>query len=132
MNKELKNKLCLYYGEISDGIICSSKKKRTFLKELKAEIEAFVDASPDADIEGIISVFGSPDEIAEGFNGTVSRKEMRKKLGIRKAVVLALVAALAVWGIFALISLIDVHSEAHGYFTEELIYIFNLRGGVLL
>ncbi len=129
MNNTLKYKLGVYYKEISDGILCSEKQKRSFLKDLNEEIEAYVDGTPDADMTEIVSVFGSPDEIAAGFNSGLSQREIKKKLNFRKIIISVLLAALAVWILFAVISLMDVHSEAHGYFTEEILCICNMWGG---
>lgn len=129
MNNTLKHKLGIYYKEISDGILCSGRQKNLFINDLKKEVDAFVDSTPDADMAEILSVFGSSEEIAAGFNSGLSQTEIKKRLSVRRVITVLLIAALAVWALFAVISLIDVHSEAHGYFTEELLYIYNMCGG---
>lgn len=132
MNKSLKNDLDLYYKEISALVLCEKKKKAEILKSLKVEIADYLEASPDSDMDEIRAVFGSPEEIAAGFSAELSQNEIRKKLSIRKAVIAVLLFALLVWTIFAAISLIDVHTEAHGYFREGLLYIYNVWGGEAL
>lgn len=132
MNDALNKMLNAYYKEIEKNILCPKNKKTAFLKELKKEIGAFIESSPEADMTEIIAVFGSPEEIAQGFSADITGVEIKKRISLKRAVILFLLAVLLIWGIFALISFIDVHSEAHGYFTEELLYIFNAWGGELL
>lgn len=133
MSNSLNDKLNVYYKEIYSSALCAKKQKSDFLKELKEQIEEYIENSPEADIDEIKSVFGSPEEIAAGFSAELSQTEIRKKLGIRKIIIAAVLAALLIWGVFAVISLIDVHTEAHGYFKEGMLNLYNFLfiGGVL-
>lgn len=126
MNESIKEKLSLYYKEISDNALCTKKQKAAFLKELKKEIGDYVENSPTADMEEITAVFGSPSEIAQGFSESIPQSEIRKRLSLKKAVIAFLLVFLIIWAVFAVISLIDVHTEAHGYFKEELLFIYNV------
>ncbi len=128
MNDALNKKLNAYYREIADNILCPKNKKTAFLRELKREIGDFVENSPEADMTEIIAVFGSPEEIAQGFSADITGTEIKKRLSLKKTVILFLLAVLLIWAIFAVISFIDVHTESHGYFTEEIMYIYNVWG----
>lgn len=130
MNNSLNEKLNLYYKEISDCVLCSKKKKNTLLREIKNDVCEYTEQFPDAGIEEIISVFGTPEEIANGIG--ISYKEIKSKLDLRRLLIYFLLAGLLIWGIFAVISFIDVHSEAHGYFSESVLSIYNVWGGDLL
>lgn len=132
MNDILKEELNVYYKEISDIVLCSKKQKTVFLNELKREIGDYIENSPDTDMAEITAVFGSPSEIAEGFSGSLTQKEIKKRLSVKKIVILFLLAIFLVWIAFAVISLIDVHTESHGYFREEILYIYNVWGGDIL
>lgn len=129
MNKALEEKLSRYYKEILSAIPCERKKKAAFMSEFQAQIEEFTESSPDTDIEEIISVFGSPEEIAEGFIKELAGDEIKRKLSVKRILVFFISAVLLIWAVFAVVSLIDVHSDSHGYFTEEILHIQNIWGG---
>lgn len=132
MNDSLNEKLSCYYKEISSRVSCKGKQKRSFIRELKGEVEEFLINSPDAGIDDIESVFGTPSEIAESFTVNKTAAEEKKIFTVRKTVLYAAIAFLLVWIVFAVISLIDVHTEAHGYFSEGILYIYNVLGmGIL-
>ncbi len=132
MNDSLDKKLDCYYKEISSRVTCSAKQKRSFIRELKCEVEEFIRNSPEAGIDDIKSVFGTPSEIAESFTVNITAEEEKKIFTVRKIVLYSAAAFLLVWILFAVISLIDVHTEAHGYFSEGVLYIYNVcRSGIL-
>ena len=131
MNNGLENKLNLYYKEISNALVCTKKQKALFIGELKNEIMAYVESSPEADINDIRTVFGSPHDIADSFTVNILT-DKRKSVSAVNILIIALAAALIIWAVFAIISFIDVHTEAHGYFTEEILNIYNVSGGGLV
>lgn len=125
MNKtELKE----YYREIERLLICSRKDKSAFMSELKANIEDYISDTGKSDIESIKTEFGTPEVIAESFLSNVNALAIRKKLNIKKCIIIALIVALAVYIGFVVISLIDVHTEAHGYMEEGVVIINTLTG----
>ncbi len=132
MTESLNRKLEAYYDEIYSLAPCSKKQKKAFISELKTEIEEYVENFSSADINEIKAVFGSPEDIADGFAQSLTRGDIKKKLGLRKIIIMVLLCALIIWALFAVISLIDVHTEAHGYFSETVLYIYNVSGGKLL
>ena len=130
MDNSLNEKLNLYYKEISDCVLCSKKKKNILLCELRNDIREYTEYYPDAGIEEIISVFGTPEEIANGMG--ISYKEIKSRLDLRRVLIWFLLAVLLIWCIFAVISFIDVHIEAHGFFSEAVMHIYSVWGGDLL
>ncbi|MBR3767704.1 MAG: hypothetical protein IKL10_05635 [Clostridia bacterium] len=133
MSDSLKSQLNTYYKDISSSLLCKNGKKRIFIRELKSNISDFVENNPDATIEDIMNCFGKPAEIAESFKAETDILTLRKKLSVKKLIIIALSAALLIYLAFVIISLIDVHTEAHGYFQEHILYINNviLKGGSL-
>ncbi len=125
MNKtELKE----YYKEIEKLLICSRKDKSAFMSELKANIEDYISDTGKSDIESIKTEFGTPEVIAESFLSNANALAIRKKLNIKKCIIIGLIVALAVYIGFVIISLIDVHTEAHGYMEEGVVIINTLTG----
>ena len=132
MNDFINKELGDYYKEISSRVTCKGKQKRSFIKELKGEVDEFLMNSPDAGIDDIKSVFGTPSEIAESFTVNKTAAEEKNIFTVRKIVLYSAAFFLLVWILFAVISLIDVHTEAHGYFSEGILYIYNVLGmGIL-
>ncbi len=133
MNKSLICQLDSYYKEITDYLICSKKEKSSFIKELKTDIDEFILSFPEAAYEDIISTFGTPREIADSFISLAKTEDIRKRLDIRKLITGLLLAAFIIYLLFIIISLIDVHTESHGYFEEGFLFIQKIvtGGGVL-
>ena len=57
---------------------------------------------------------------------------LKKKILLKRAVLIAILLALVIWAVFAVVGLIDVHTESHGYYEEGLLSIFFNAGGLPL
>lgn len=112
-----------YISSVSSAIICKPKQKKAFLNQLRSDVEAFVDENGKAAVNDIRNIFGSPESIAESFISNSDSGELKRKIAFKKFIVVAIIAALLIYLAFVVISLIDVHSEAHGYFEETLICV---------
>lgn len=130
MSKTNDCELKEYYARISDGILCDRKQKKAFLKELKNNIEEFRLSNPQATISDIEAFFGSPEQIAASFTDNTDSVKLKKKLSVKRIVLFAVLLALFVYIAFVVISLIDVHTEAHGYFEEKLLAVIGVLKGV--
>ncbi len=126
--KDLKE----YYCEIEKLLVCDRKRKLAFMADLKANIDEYLAIFPDSDIEKIKTEFGTPEVIAESFLSNSNAAAIKKKLDIKKCILMALIIALAVYIAFVIISLIDVHTEAHGHIEEGIMMINTVSGGVAL
>ena len=132
MSRVTQNELKEYYAEVSAAVICSGKKKKAFMAELQSDVEAFISENTEAGIEDVRSCFGTAESIAQSFLGNGDAAEIRKKTDIKKLLLGAVVAALLIYLAFVVISLIDVHTEAHGYIKEGIMMIKPVfRGGVI-
>ncbi len=126
--KELKE----YYNEIEKMLVCDRKQKTAFMAELKADIEEYIAAQGETDINNIRAEFGTPETIAESFLHSSDARVIRKKLDIKKFIFIVVITALVIYLAFVIISLIDVHTEAHGYMEEGIMMINTLKGGGIL
>lgn len=127
-NSELKS----YYSEISNSLICSKKEKTAFMSQLKADISDYLAVTPDADIEKLQCEFGTPRQIGNSFTANSDAKAIKKKLDIKKCILVAILIALVIYLAFVVLSLIDVHTEAHGYMEEGIMMIKTATGGDIL
>ncbi len=125
----MKNELKAYYSEIEKNIICDRKQKSAFMAELKANIDEYLATEGETDMEKIKAEFGTPEMIAASFLSGSDAAAIKKKLNIRKIILIAIVIALAIYLAFVIISLIDVHTEAHGYMEEGIMMISTIKGG---
>ena len=125
----MKNELKAYYSAIEKNIICDRKQKSAFMAELKANIDEYLAAEGETDMEKIKAEFGTPEMIAASFLSGSDAAAIKKKLNIRKIILIAIVIALAIYLAFVIISLIDVHTEAHGYIEEGIMMISTIKGG---
>lgn len=132
MRRITETELKKYYSEVSGAIVCSHKQKTAFMKELRSNVEEFLTSAPEATVEDIITCFGSPEIIAESFLENADSAKIKKRLDIKKYIIIAIVVALLIYAVFVIISLIDVHTEAHGYFEEGIMMINNACKGWLV
>lgn len=133
MSKVTDSELNGYFSEIAASLICSERQKKEFMSVLKGEIETFLEENPEADLKEIIAVFGSAETISRSFMENSDPKAIAKKLKIKKYILTAIITAVVIYALFVVISLIDVHEEAHGYIEEGIMMIKNnIFGGEIL
>ena len=127
-----KTELKAYYSEIEKLLVCDRKLKTAFMAELKANIDEYIAIVGETDIDSIRAEFGTPEVIAESFLINSDAVTIKKKLDIKKCILIAIAIALVIYLAFIVISLIDVHTEAHGYMQEGIMMIDAIKGGAVL
>lgn len=131
----MKNDLLLneYISSVSSLIICPLKQKKAFLTELRSDAENFLAENKKATKDDIENFFGTPESIASSFISNTDSVKIKRKISIKNILILAVVIALLIYLIFVVISLIDVHTEAHGYLQEGIVpaVISIMKGCVL-
>ncbi|MBR6567336.1 MAG: hypothetical protein IKK60_01645 [Clostridia bacterium] len=130
MNKITDRELKEYYSRINAAVLCDRRQKKEFLYQLKENVQEFISDTPDATMEDIEKAFGTPESISGSFIENTDSLKIRKQVQLKKALIISVVIALIIYALFVVISLIDVHIEAHGYFEEGLLAISNIiKGG---
>lgn len=120
-----------YFSQISALLMCDRKTKHMLLRELRGNVTDWLAENEGAKPEDILSVFGTPEQIAESTLQGIPPAALKKKISLTRAVMIALLLALLIWAAFAVAGLIDVHTEAHGYFEEGLLRL-RFPGGLPL
>lgn len=115
-----------YLKEIERSLTCPGKAKKRIMEDLKKETAAFAAENPDAGKDELIILFGAPEEIAACANAEAGQPA--KGVNLKKAILCALTVALALYAAFIVISLVDVHTEAHGYFESGILMLFPVLG----
>lgn len=119
-----------YYARVSSLLLCSRKAKRTIMNELRENVTEWLAENEDARPEDILTVFGTPEQIAESVLHGADPAALKKKILLKRAVFVAILLALFIWAVFAVVGLIDVHTESHGYYEEGLLSILWSVGGL--
>ena len=128
--KETRRWLRNYYAGVAALLPCGGREKKTLLRQLRASVEEYLANAPEAAPEELVSVFGTPEEIAQSALQTADAGALRKRLSLKRAVLLALLVIVLLYAAFVAVSLIDVHTESHGYFTEGVLRICRMAGGL--
>ncbi len=125
-DKELKN----YYSQIDRLTLCGRRQKKDFLCHLKENVEEFISDTPDATMQDIEKSFGTPETIADSFMVNIDSAIIKKQIQIKRVLIVSVIIALIIYALFILLSLIDVHTEAHGYFEEGFLAVGDIiKGG---
>ena len=114
--RELKR----YLGEVRRSLVCPQRQKRAFMRTLQGSAEEYLASEPAADRAALEREFGTPGAIAESFLANDPASAV-KKLRLKHWVLAALAVAVLAYLVFIVVSLIDVHEEAHGYFEEGIL-----------
>lgn len=114
-----------YLKDVSSLLLCDKKEKRAILNELKSDAEEYASDREEVTRTELENILGSPENIAGSASVNADTAYLKKRLAIKRVILIALLAALVIWAIFTIISLIDVHTEAHGYFEEGLLAVQN-------
>lgn len=115
-----------YLSDVSKLLLCNKKEKKTILYALKEDAEEY-SAGKESITRSELEVFlGTPESIAGSTDINTNAVFIKKKLSLKRVLLLAIIAALIIWAVFAIISLIDVHTEAHGYIEEGTLIVQNL------
>lgn len=128
MNKELSD----YYSQIKKLFIGSNRELNHLLGELKISVDEYVENNPNAGMEDVFTSFGTPEEIAGSFINNISVDKLMKKTQKKKILLMVSVLILIIYIVFIIVSFIDVHEEAHGYFVENLAAVYYCTGGLFL
>ncbi|MBR1811465.1 MAG: hypothetical protein IJ766_07475 [Clostridia bacterium] len=110
-----------YIKQVGALLQCPSAEKKRFLTAFR---EQLLDAGVDSisDIAEFHARFGAPETIAQGFLSEGSDLTyIKRKTGVRKIVLLGVLAALAIFLIVMIAELVENHQQATGHGEEVLI-----------
>lgn len=122
--KEIKK----YFHKIRVSLICDLKTKNKIMKDLKNDVEEYLEQNPDSSLENVIEHFGKPETIAEEF-AISSGIDYIKKSRIHKTVKIAVIVLLVLASIFTIatsIVIIGNHKRTAIYYYEENVEDFGI------
>ncbi len=96
INKISEAELKGYYKSIENSLVGNKKEKAKFIADIKESVDSFLKENDEATIDGIYAAIGTPGEIAESFVSDISPECIKKKLGVKRAVVIVLTIIVAI------------------------------------
>lgn len=125
MQNELKKEISKYLKNIKHLLPGSKDSKTEFLDGLHEQIEDFVAENQNATFHDILLTFGEPKEIADEYSAGIDAQEIKKSASIKKAIIIALVVAIVIWGICTTVGAVISREE-----TDNSYVIVNFEKGV--
>lgn len=108
-----------YYRAVRDCLPCSRKQKLSILRDIQAQVAAYLEECPDADISQIEARFGTPLNIAAAFVDDMRTSELLSSMRLRKrittSVIAGLLAVLLLWGCGVGFAAARSYSSSNGY-----------------
>ena len=118
-------KLKRYYWEVGNLLPCNRRIKQMLMEEIKENIDQFLEEYPDADYDGIVRRFGTPQQIAASYLEEMDPQEVLNKLNTRKRIAGIVTAGVVLFvvlcGIWVLLFAADVMNSAKSY-LEVYVY----------
>lgn len=95
-----------YLKQVKSHLTCPAALKKTFLEQLRGDVEEFLETNPDATLEGLTERFGSPSEMAHSYIETLDGDELQKQ--IKKAKIVKRIVLFTCLGILTVVLVIAV------------------------
>lgn len=108
-----------YLKAVEQQLSGKKAQKKAYLKKLAADVAERLEEEPGLDSAALASAFGSPEELAAEFMGTLDVKDVKKAFGWKKIVLIGVIIALLIWGVIGIIAVVDSHKSVNGYTVYE-------------
>lgn len=109
-----------YLKAVEQQLSGKKAQKKAYLKKLAADVAERLEEEPGLDSAALASAFGSPEELAAEFMGTLNAKDVKKAFGWKKIVLIGVIAVILIWLVGITIALIDGHYGVHGTGVESI------------
>jgi len=107
-----------YLKAVEQQLSGKKAQKKAYLKKLAADVAERLEEEPELDSAALASAFGSPEELAAEFMGTLDVKDVKKAFGWKKIVLIAVIAIVLIWLIAVVTLWFDAHKQVNGYGKE--------------
>ena len=88
-----------YLKQVKSHLTCPAALKKTFLEQLRGDVEEFLETNPNATLEDLAQRFGNPSEMAHSYietlDGDKLEKQIKKAKIIKRIVLFTCLAILA-------------------------------------
>ncbi len=104
MSNELARDVKKYKRKIKANLLCGTKLSKQFLADLSDSIDNYIEENNITQLADVQNHFGSPEQIAQSFLAETDIGVIRKKVRLKQIVLVALIAALLMWGVGVAVS----------------------------
>lgn len=119
-DKQFKKDFKKYIKDINSYLICDCGTRNKFIRDLKSDIDEYIENNSVTDFDSVYKHFGAPRDIAKGFLETADTKRIKRKMNITKVVLIGIIIALVMWGIGITSAIIDAHESNTGFDVVEM------------
>lgn len=79
-----------YLKQVKSHLTCPAALKKTFLEQLRGDVEEFLETNPDATLEVLTVRFGEPNQMAcsylDGLDGNELQKQIKKAKTVKRTI----------------------------------------------
>lgn len=116
-----------YISDVSSRLLCSKKKKKEIIEDIRGAVLDFTEANGTEDIKEVYEHFGTPEELAKAHLSELDPAQIKKKVNIRRVVIVAIAVALLLYIAIITLAFIDSKNSTSGdtiyYSAEEMTQI---------
>lgn len=123
MQKELKKEIKKYLNAVKYLLPGDSGSKRKYISGLKEQIYDFAEDNENITFRDILLHFGEKEVVVQQYIKALDVKTVKRKMGVRRAAVAALVAALVIWSAVMCFVVADAHYASNGYYFERIGFV---------
>ncbi len=117
LNREIKK----YILDVKSYLICDWRTRQKFLKDLKNDINDFVDENEEVTIDDVRNRFGEPEKISRSFLEGADLKKIKRRMNFGRTIIVGVIAALLIWLGALLFAIIHPYvEEPKTYMVEEM------------
>lgn len=113
-----------YISDVSSRLLCSKKKKKEIIEDIRGAVLDFTEANGTEDIKEVYEHFGTPEELAKAHLSELDPAQIKKKVNIRRVVIVAIAVALLLYIAIITLAFIDSKNSTSGdtiyYSAEEM------------
>lgn len=120
-HKPLNREINKYIISVKSYLICDWRTRQKFLKDLKNDINDFVDEKEDVTMDDIRDRFGEPEKISRSFLEGADLKKIKRRMNFGRTIIVGVVAALLIW--LGALLFVEIHpyvEEPKTYIVEEV------------
>ena len=111
-----------YYREVKRLLPCSAVEKKRCMEELRNDITAYLEHTPDASTEDVYATFGTPQSIAESFMVNTDPEQLSHRLSAKRKIVIGVISVVVVLaivvGTLVAVTAYKRQNFYDGYFVE--------------
>lgn len=106
-----------YISDVSSRLLCSKKKKKEIIEDIRGAVLDFTEANGTEDIKEVYEHFGTPEELAKAHLSELDPVQIKKKVNIRRVVIVALVVALIIFTVSFATAVINSYKSVNGFYS---------------